>query len=134
MLDYVVTEDDFRNIKNMGANIIRLSLNTCKDFEYDTNPFTYREQNFKRLEKLIEWAAKYNIYVIISMRQSPGGHNTSPHSGNNGLNQLWSNATYQKRLIALWHKIAAQYAENPTVAGYDLLNEPAAPNKGIRQY
>ena len=29
MLEYVVTEDDFRNIKSMGANIIRLSLNTC---------------------------------------------------------------------------------------------------------
>lgn len=131
ILDYVVTEDDFIKLKKIGANLVRLSLNTYKDFEYDTNPLSYRENNFKRLDNLVTWAKKYDIYVIISMRQSPGGHNSNPHSGNNGLNELWSNTNYQERLISLWQKIAGRYADNYTIIGYDLLNEPEAPNKTV---
>lgn len=131
IMDYVITEDDFVTIKDMGANMVRLSLNTYKDYENDSQPFTYREENFKKLDKVIAWAQKHNIYLIISMRQSPGGHNSSPHSGNNGLNKLWSNREYQKRLVALWKTIASRYAKDPIIAGYDLLNEPDAPNKEI---
>ncbi|NOX34221.1 MAG: glycoside hydrolase family 5 protein [Deltaproteobacteria bacterium] len=131
MLDYVITEDDFRNIRDMGANMIRLSLSTYKDFEHDTNPFTYREKNFKRLDRLIKWAGKYRLYIIMSMRQSPGGHNSTPHSGNKGLNKLWTNREYQRRLIVLWKTIALRYARDPVIAGYDLLNEPDAPDKEV---
>lgn len=128
-IDYVVTEEDFADIKSMGANSIRLSLNTYKDFENELAPFTYKENNFEKLDRVIEWAEKYNLYVIISMRQSPGGHNTSPHSGNFGLNQLWITNDYQKRLTGLWEKIALRYANRSIVVGFDLLNEPEASDK-----
>ena len=60
------------------------------------------------------------------MRQSPGGHNTSAHSGNNGKNTFWKNTEYQDRLALLWRKIAERYKDKEIIAGYDLLNEPAA--------
>lgn len=129
-IDYVITEEDFANIKSMGANSVRLSLNTYKDFENESAPFTYKENNFEKLDKMIEWAEKYSLYVTISMRQSPGGHNLSPHSGNFGLNQLWVNDDYQKRLIGLWEKIALRYINRSIVVGFDLLNEPEAPDRG----
>lgn len=129
MLDYEITEDDFKIIKNMSANSIRLSLNTYKDFI--SNGIDYREENFKCLDRVIMWAEKYDISVIISMRQSPGGHNTSPHSGNNGKNQLWINPVNQKLLLSFWGKIASRYAEKSIIIGYDLLNEPDAPDKEV---
>ncbi len=125
-LDHVLEESDFVLLKNMGAHTVRLSLNTYKDFEDDDNPYTYREDNFLKLDKIISWAEKYEIYVILSMRQSPGGHNTSPHSGHNGDNELWKNAEYQNRLAALWKEIAGRYKNKEIIIGYDLLNEPEA--------
>ncbi len=129
MLDYVITEDDFADLKSMGANSARFSLNTYMDFE--TEPFIYSQENFERLDRVIAWAEEYNIYLILSMRQSPGGHNNNAHSGNNGLNELWSNVTNQERIAELWKHIALRYADKPIIAGFDLLNEPEAPNRTI---
>jgi endoglucanase len=60
------------------------------------------------------------------MRQSPGGHNTTEDSGNNGNNEFWQNAEYQDRLASLWKKIAGRYKNKKIIIGYDLLNEPEA--------
>jgi hypothetical protein len=128
MLKHIVTEGDFSDVSDMGANAVRLSLITYQDFENDSIPYTYKENNFQQLDSVIQWAEKHNIYLIISMRQSPGGHNTSPHSGNNGLNQLWGNSNHQHRLSSLWNKIAGRYSHKSIIAGYDLLNEPDAPD------
>jgi aryl-phospho-beta-D-glucosidase BglC (GH1 family) len=49
----------------------------------------------------------------------PGGFQSN---GNGGA--LWQNAENQQRLKALWHQIARRYAQEPTIAGFDLLNEP----------
>ncbi|NOZ47448.1 MAG: cellulase family glycosylhydrolase [Chlorobi bacterium] len=128
MLKHIVIEEDFVDVKNMCANTIRLSLITYRDFENDTLPFTYKENNLQQLDSVVQWAKNHNIYLIISMRQSPGGHNSSPHSGNGGLNELWSNTNYQQRIASLWRNIAQRYANEPIIAGYDLLNEPEAPD------
>ncbi len=131
MLKHIVIEDDFADINNMCANTVRLSLITYRDFENDTLPFTYKENNFQQLDSVVQWAKNHDIYLIISMRQSPGGHNSSPHSGNEGLNELWNNINYQQRISALWRKIAERYANEPIIVGYDLLNEPEAPDSTV---
>ncbi len=124
MLEYIVTEENFIDVKSMGINSIRLSLNTYKDFENNSH-------NFGKLDNIIEFAEKKNIYLIISMRQSPGGHNPSNHSGNDGKNELLDNYEDQQRIITLWRTIADRYVNKSIIAGYDLLNEPLAPNSTI---
>ena len=150
MVAHTVTEDDFVDLQAMGLNSARLGLTTYRDFENDQSPFTYREQNFETLDLLIEGAERQQIYLILSMRQSPGGHNTSDHSGSHncddspvqepagcdetepettpGCRELWRNTEYQDRLVKLWEKIAARYHDRAIIAGYDVLNEPDAPN------
>ena len=150
MLAHTVTETDFVDLRAMGMNSARLGLITYKDFENDEAPLTYREQNFEALDSLIEGAERQQVYLILSMRQSPGGHNTADHSGSRncddspveeptgcdetapettpGCRELWRNAEYQERLVKLWEKIAARYHDRPIIAGYDVLNEPDAPN------
>jgi aryl-phospho-beta-D-glucosidase BglC (GH1 family) len=41
--------------------------------------------------------------------------------------EYWSNPNLQASLQANWVATAAKYNGNPTVAGYDLINEPSAP-------
>ncbi|WNH09082.1 glycoside hydrolase family 5 protein [Thalassobellus suaedae] len=40
------------------------------------------------------------------------------------FNELWTNSTYQQMTIDIWKALANRYKDNPTVAAYDLLNEP----------
>ena len=46
-LDYFLSEDDIRFIKQTGANVIRPALN-YRHFESDAEPFTYDERAFAR--------------------------------------------------------------------------------------
>ncbi len=41
--------------------------------------------------------------------------------------KLWTDKTNQKRLAKLWKSIAERYADEPTIWGYGLINEPFAP-------
>ncbi len=121
ILDYTVTEEDFADLKDMGANAARFVLTSYKDFEIDSEPFTYREKNFEKLDRIITWAKQYDIYLIISFMAVQGGQNTAGHSGNSGKNELWQNPDYQERLKALWKKIDDRYADEPIIAGYDIM-------------
>ena len=40
------------------------------------------------------------------------------------VSDFWNSSTLQDHLINIWTKIAQRYAKEPTVAGYDILNEP----------
>ena len=37
---------------------------------------------------------------------------------------LWTNVSNQDALVALWTSIANRYKNEPTILGYDLVNEP----------
>ena len=71
LMDNIITEYDFFTIKSMGANSIRLSLNTYKDFVDVRDNYSFREQNFKKLDNLIKWAKK--IQYICDLK-----HETNP--------------------------------------------------------
>jgi hypothetical protein len=40
---------------------------------------------------------------------------------------FWTHRDFQDRTVWLWEQLAARYASNPWVAGYNLLNEPCDP-------
>ena len=72
------------------------------------------------------------------MHAAPGAQNPELMSDTvDGKPHLWTQPSiYQPWSIHLWQAIAQRYADEPTVAGYDLLDEPllseAHPNSGGR--
>ena len=68
-------------------------------------------------------AAQAHVYVILDMHGAPGGQSTDQCTGHAGQNKLWLPEN-RKRAAFLWKKIAERYRADPTVAAYDLLNEP----------
>lgn len=129
-LDYFLAEADIAYLKSLGVNVIRPALN-YRHFEDDAQPFVYKESGFARLDRLIGWCAKHEMYVILDMHAAPGWQSPDWHCDNpDGPALLWEHPHFQERFVALWAEIAQRYAGNPTVAGYDLLNEPQteAPN------
>jgi hypothetical protein len=55
--------------------------------------------------------------IILNMHHSPGATTI-------GAPGLFSRMEYQNRFVALWKEIARRYADEPTILGYDIINEP----------
>jgi endoglucanase len=111
-------EIDFQRVHDMGMNAIRFYMN-YKTFEDDANPYTYKQTGWDWIDQNIRWAKKNHVYLILNMHVPQGGFQSNGDGG-----ALWSNADNQARLKALWFNIAKHYANEPTIAGFDLLNEP----------
>jgi hypothetical protein len=58
------------------------------------------------------------------MHAAPGSQSRGFTADYTTGEDLWGDPEYEARTVALWQAIAARYASDETVAGYDLLNEP----------
>ncbi len=125
-LEHFITEDDLAFVQRLGANAVRVPLN-YRHFESDVRPFEYRQDGFARLDRLIGWARAHQLYVILDLHavqgwQSPGWHcDNGCHAAH-----FWGQKVFADRAVAWWEELARHYRGEPTVAGYDVMNEPAA--------
>ncbi|MGN1135552.1 MAG: cellulase family glycosylhydrolase [Oscillospiraceae bacterium] len=114
-------EKTYKELSEMGFNSVRFYINYGL-FEDDKKPYKYKESGFEWLDKNIKWAKKYGMGIIINMHCPQGGYQSS----GSGM-ELWTEKSNQDRLTALWKAIAKRYANEPTVWGYGLINEPVVP-------
>ena len=125
-----ITEADIRRIAELGFNSVRPALNARRFLTEGDNP-VFVDEGFQLLDDLVRWCGKHNVYVIIDMHGAPGGQTgTNIDDSANDQPELFMDPKYEKRLIDLWVKIAERYKDEPTVAGYDLLNEPLPERTG----
>jgi endoglucanase len=121
------TEPDAEYIHSLGLNLVRIPINYHL-FEDDMNPRVIKEGAFEYLDKVIELCATYQIYTIIDLHALPGCQNQHWHSDNpTHVASFWIHKDFQDRALHLWEVIADRYKNQPWVAGYDLINEPADP-------
>jgi hypothetical protein len=124
-----VGEADFKYIKELGCNSLRIAFN-YRHFESDIKPFEYKPEGFRHIDRLLELAKKYQICLILDMHAAPGFQNHDWHSDNyTGEKNLYADANYQKRLFKLWRHIADHYKNEEYIAGYEVFNEPVAEGK-----
>jgi endoglucanase len=120
-------EPDAAYIQRLGLNLVRIPINYHL-FEDDMNPGVIKEEAFAYLDTVIALCAKYHIYTIIDLHALPGAQNQHWHSDNpTHVASFWIHKDFQDRALHLWEVIAAHYKDQPWVAGYDLINEPADP-------
>jgi hypothetical protein len=111
--DYALVSND------LGGNYVRFGL----DYQwYRTNRTVF----FQVIDQQVQLAKKYHLWMIPVMYQPPGGSS----GGYGGQNGFWTSAANQHALTNFWVDFATHYATDPTIAGYDLFNEPAPPNGG----
>jgi len=111
-------EEDFKRLAQSGMNVVRFYMNYLT-FETDEKPYTYKKEGFDWIDKNIQWAKKHGVYLILNMHVPQGGF----QSGCQG-EALWNDRENQSRLKALYKVLANRYINEPTVLGYDLVNEP----------
>ena len=119
-----IKNSDFDIIKSFGMNTVRLPFDYKLLMRSDSEPFSLKKDAWEWLDHTIKMAKERNLYVILDMHGAPGRQSGMDHSGRVGYNKLWSNKGYQKQTAWLWNQISKRYKDEPTVAAYDLLNEP----------
>jgi hypothetical protein len=104
----------FEEIARWGANIVRIPV----------HPVAWRgvgrEAYFKLLDEAVQWANQTGMYLIIDW-----------HSIGNlkaGLFQHPMYDTTQQETYEFWRSVAFRYKDVPTVALYELFNEPTVYN------
>lgn len=121
-LDNYITEADIKWLSETGVNTIRLPF----DYRLLTHDdFLGRDMHgYKYLDKAIEWCEKYNIYVLLDMHGAPGGQTGDNIDNSDGFPWLMVDEGMKQQTCDIWQEIAKRYANNTTVLGYNLLNEP----------
>ncbi|HZM05899.1 MAG TPA: cellulase family glycosylhydrolase [Candidatus Saccharimonadales bacterium] len=125
-----ITEADLQRIADLGFNSVRPSLNARLFLTEGPHPSPV-EEGFSLLDNLIRWGKNHGVYVIIDMHAAPGGQTgQNIDDSANDRPELFTDSGNQDRLVALWTKMASRYKDEPTVAAYDLLNEPLPERTG----
>ncbi|WP_288561500.1 cellulase family glycosylhydrolase [uncultured Victivallis sp.] len=115
-----MTEDDFRTLREWGANLVRFQMQRlyqdCTDLDAYGRWLKGRLDHF---EKLTEIAPRYGIRLILDLHSAPGGR----RSDSAELLMLHSEE-YAQYFVRVWEEIARRFKGNPAVFAYDLVNEP----------
>ena len=115
--DAWITARDLDNIKALGMNAVRLSIGSDN---FMTEDGSWRVNAFDRIDWLVKTAWDRGIYTIIDY------HAFLPAAANQdgSTTGYWSNAAQRDQTAQVWTRIAMHFRGNPSVAMYDLLNEP----------
>jgi len=122
-----ITEEDFRFLAKTGINSIRVPLH----YKYFLHG---NDEGFALVDRVVGWAAKYRLYVILDLHCAPGGQTGADIDDSWGYPWLYESEADQKLTIYVWKRIASHFSNNATVLGYDLLNEPIPHYPQLRQY
>ncbi|WP_149184364.1 cellulase family glycosylhydrolase [Streptomyces sp. TRM49041] len=144
-----VTERHFRDLSAHGFDFARL-LVFWDDLE--PRPGRYSEAYLRKIERILDWAHKYRVQVVIDAHQDvfgPAfGHRGVPEwaTRTDGLpftphpddwfaeyfepavqrafTHLYEDEDLRRAQAAMWRVLADRFEHHPAVLGYDLINEP----------
>ena len=130
-----ITEQDYRNVAELGMNVVRLPI-WYRNFQSDDNGAWYRDANgeidWHELDEAVALCKRYGLYLIIDLHGLPGYQNDYDHCGRSKSMSLFDDtekgARYREVVKDFWVTLAARYKDEPTVAMYDLMNEPLGTN------
>ncbi len=122
MIGHDIREEAFRELSEVwNANLIRFWIDKDKINDHRTEKGfrTIVKNRLEVLDRILPYARKYGIGIVIDMHVGPGTRVSELSS-----NDLSWDPEMQQLLADVWREIAARYRDEPMILGYDLLNEP----------
>jgi len=110
-----VTRADLELIARSGFNAVRVPLH----HKYLRDPV-----ELARLDWLVAECKRLNLWVLPDLHAAPGGQTGDNIDDGASYPWLFESAPSRKLASQLWREIALRYRDEPTVLGYELLNEP----------
>jgi hypothetical protein len=124
-----ITEDDrdYARLASWRVNVVRLGL----DWHWFNGDPTTAANAWAYMDRTIASARRYHMWLIPTMYIPRGGGmdyqlDTRFWGGQTSFNP-GAMTIYEASLRDFWKSFAARYANEPAIAGYDLLNEPSTP-------
>ena len=125
------TKSDIDSLHAWGFNSVRLPMHyNLFTLSVDQEPVagknTWLTIGFTLTDSLVSWCKANHMYVVLDLHAAPGGQGNDLNISDRDPSKpsLWQSEANRQKTIALWQKIAARYANEPAVGGYDILNEP----------
>jgi endoglucanase len=112
-------EDVARLQQEVGVTCIRFGVEPLS-LSVEEEP-VYHEAGFTYIQAVLDWCEKYGVACILDLHNALGRLY-------GGAPRLWTEPYFQDRFLALWETIARRFRNHPSVAAYELLNEPEPPN------
>jgi len=129
-LDNHVTKADIDALKSWGFNSVRLPMHyNLYTLPIEEEPIsgnqTWLEKGFELTDRLIQWCAENEMYVILDLHAAPGGQGYDEGISDYDPSKpsLWESEANQDKTVALWKRLAERYKDEKWVGGYDLINE-----------
>lgn len=116
--EWAKVEADFREMHDLGANVVRVHLQFGK---FMAGPEQPNSAALERLRQLLELAERTGLYLDLTglgcyhKQDVPAWYDRLDEAGR------W------RAQARFWEAIAAQCAKSPAVFCYDLMNEPVVP-------
>jgi len=113
--------DDFEEIKSLGANPVRIHLQTAKFIKTPTEP---NEASLKQLVRLVKLAERTGLYLDITglgcyhRKDVPEWYDAMDETARWDVQAMF------------WQSVAGTCADSPAIFCYDLMNEPILPGAG----
>ncbi|MBN2271688.1 MAG: cellulase family glycosylhydrolase [Sedimentisphaerales bacterium] len=120
---WTTVEEDFAEMKNLGANTVRIHLQLGKFMHGPNDP---NEASLQQLCRVVELAERLAMYLDITglgcyhKKDVPAWYDELPEQ------QRW---VVQAKF---WEAVAQRCADSPAVFCYDLMNEPTVGGRGER--
>jgi endoglucanase len=126
--DTYIAQDDIRFIASVGFNTVRIPLHWNL---FMTPDGTMTGEGWALLDRVLGWVKDAGLLAIVDLHAAPGGQTGINHDDGPGYPLMFYVPRDRDLTVKLWQAIALRYRGNPTILGYDLLNEPIAPYHDI---
>ena len=120
---WTTVEEDFREMKHLGANTVRIHLQLGK---FMLGPNEPNEASLKQLGSVLELAERVGLYLDITGLGCYHKKNVPQWYDALGEQERWD---VQGRF---WETVAQRCADSPAVFCYDLMNEPTVGGRSKR--
>ena len=124
--DNYVTKADIDFIAEQGANTIRLPFNYKLFTDEDYMGQIGQKDGYERVDSVVSWCKANNLYLILDMHDCPGGQTGDNIDDSYGYPWIYESESSQQLFCQIWREIADRYKNEPTILGYELMNEPIA--------
>lgn len=123
-------ENDIEAMHQAGFNSVRLPMHyNLYTLPIEEEPVageqTWLEEGFVLTDSLVAWCKKRDMYVILDLHAAPGGQGNDQGISDRDEDKpsLWESDANKDKTVALWARLAERYKDEPTIGGYDLINE-----------
>jgi endoglucanase len=117
---------DIDSLATWGFNTIRLPMHYNLFTPQNLPVGEYINTGFELIDSLLSWCSANQIYLILDLHGAPGGQgdDAAISDYDPAKPSLWESEENKARTADLWKTLAARYADEEWIGGYDLINEP----------